>query len=205
MELLADCVLNERCHSTRKGTATEASTKETIKQRTGKGHPALTINQEQGHRSRQARSGQGLDSMRQSQEMIPDQGGRVGDGTIISGRPLEASPGISTDHSLIIFVFIPLISVCKYVLSFFYFRCIKVRSASFRSLKNAELVVLHLEDKVESVVANVGRGLVIMLPILGGPVLGGQGTLPVNVQEVVALEDEEGDGDDKRREQYLND
>lgn len=43
-----------------------------------------------------------------------------------------------------------------------------------------------------------------MLPVLGGPVFGSQGTLPVNVQEVVALEDEEGDGDDKRREQYLN-
>ena len=121
MGLLADCALNERCHSTKKGTATEASTKETIRQRTGKDYPAPTANQDQGYRSRRARSGQGLDSTKQSQEMIPDQGGRVGDGAIISGRPLEASLGISTDHSFIIFVFNPLIFVCKYFCHFFLF------------------------------------------------------------------------------------
>ena len=42
-----------------------------------------------------------------------------------------------------------------------------------------------------------------MLPVLVGPIFGDQGTLPVNVQEVIALEDEEEDGEDKRRKQYL--
>lgn len=57
---------------------------------------------------------------------------------------------------------------------------------------------LHLEDKIKSIITNVGGGFVVALPVLGGPVLGGQGTLPVNVQEVVALKDEEGDGDKER-------
>lgn len=104
MGLLPDCALNERCLHTRRGTATEALTKGTIRQRIGKGHLTPTVNRDQGHRSRQARNGQGLDSMKQSQAMIMGQGGRVGDGATTNARPLEVSPGISTDHNFFFFV-----------------------------------------------------------------------------------------------------
>jgi hypothetical protein len=77
------------------------------------------------------------------------------------------------------------------------------RVFSIAKKNTLRLYVLYLEDKIKSVVANIGGGLVVVLPVLGGPVFGGQGTLPVNVQEMVALKDEEGDGDEKRPKQYL--
>ena len=53
-------------------------------------------------------------------------------------------------------------------------------------------------DKVQTIITNIGRGLVVMFPVLGCPVLGNLGPLCVQVLEVKPLEDEERHGNDQR-------